>query len=239
MRRYLVRACVTIACLAAAWRALPAPADNPGHSKLYVTGAASTLKDQGLAELAPTGPEAAGFERVPGPAVRMRNNEAQATTSPWIDANGWRFLRGLRKANYEKLPAGSAVPAAAEAFTFNVDAILDPDPADLPELARFLQFLKSQNREPLPAMANIGVVDDKSPAMGEVLNMLTRRNLLYRVVPAPDRKLDLNVQLGSKDFPKESAQNPSEFAARVRAKLGDDRRLVRLYGTSTVIAHLT
>src|SRR2546421_424665 len=106
MRRYVVRACVTIACLAAAWRALPAP-------------------------------------------------------------------------------------AAAEAFTFNVDAILDPDPADLPELARFLQFLKSQNREPMPAMANIGVVDDKSPAMGEVLNMLTRRNLLYRVVPAPDRKLDL------------------------------------------------
>ena len=83
MRRYFVRACVTIACLAAS-RALPAPADNPGQSKLYVTGAASTLKDQGLAEAAPAGPEAAGFERVPGPAVRMRNNEAQATTSPWI-----------------------------------------------------------------------------------------------------------------------------------------------------------
>src|SRR5205085_5825559 len=88
-------------------------------------------------------------------------------------------------------------------------------------------------------MANIGVVDDKSPQMDEVLNMLTRRNLLYRVVAAPDRKLDLNVQLGSKDFPKESAQNPSDFAARVRAKLGDEKRLVRLYGTSTVIARLT
>ena len=36
------------------------------------------------------------------------------------------------------------------------------------------------------AMANIGIVDDGSPAMEEVLNMLTRRNLLYRVVTAPD-----------------------------------------------------
>jgi hypothetical protein len=88
-------------------------------------------------------------------------------------------------------------------------------------------------------MANIGVVDDKSPAMDEVLNMLTRRNLLYRVVAVPDRKLDLNVQLGTKDFPRESVKNPSDFAALVRAKLDDDRRLVRLYGTSTMIAHLT
>ena len=177
--------------------------------------------------------------RVPAPSVRMRSNEAQATTAPWIEANGWRFERGLKKVRYDKLPPVSAVPAAAESFAFGVDAILNPDPADIPELAKFLQFLKGQEHEPLPVMANIGVVDDKSPAMDEVLNMLTRRNLLYRVVPAPDRKLDLTVQLGSKDFPKESAQDPSDFAARVRAKLGDDRRLVRLYGTSTVIAHLT
>jgi hypothetical protein len=59
------------------------------------------------------------------------------------------------------------------------------------------------------------------------------------VVPAPDRTLDLNVQLGTPDFPAEAAANAYEFAARVRAKLGDDKRLVRLYGTSTVIARLT
>ena len=88
-------------------------------------------------------------------------------------------------------------------------------------------------------MVNIGVVDDASPLLDEVLNLLTRRNLLYKVVPAPDRTLDLNVQLGTPDFPAEAAANPYEFAARVRAKLGDDKRLVRLYGTSTVIARLT
>jgi hypothetical protein len=45
--------------------------------------------------------------------------------------------------------------------------------------------------------------------------------------------------MGAPDFPSEAARNPVEFAARVRAKLGDDNRLVRLYGTSTVIARLT
>src|SRR4029450_4160039 len=35
------------------------------------------------------------------------------------------------------------------------------------------------------------------------------------------------------------AANPYEFAARVRAQPGDDKRLVRLYGTNTVISRLT
>src|SRR5262249_15853028 len=143
------------------------------------------------------------------------------------------------KVNYDKLPAGSAPLAAAEAFTFGADAILNPEAADVQQLSRMLRFLKSIEQPPLPVMANIGVVDDKSSAMDEVLNMLRRRNLLYGVGGGRGRKLDGNVQLGTKDFPRESAQNPSDFAARVREKLDDDRRLVRLYGTSTIIAHLT
>jgi len=176
---------------------------------------------------------------VPHAGLRSVPNVARATNVPWIDSNGWRFQRGIRKANYTKLPAGSAALAAAEAFTFNVDAILNPDPADIQELGRMLQFLKANGQAPLPVLANIGVVDDRSSLMGEVLNLLTRRNLLYRVVAAPDPALGLTVQLGTPDFPTEAASNPNEFAARVRAKLGDDNRLVRLYGTSTVIARLT
>jgi hypothetical protein len=208
-------------------------------AQIYVTTAGSSLVDQGLAAAAPAGSEAASFQPVPGPGVRFQVNEAQATAAPWIDSNAWRFERGVTKANYAKLPAGSAPLAAAEAFAFHVDAILNPDPADLQELGKMLQFLKTREQPPMTVMANIGVVDDHSPAMGEILNMLTRRNLLYRVIPAPDSKFDVVVQLGSKDFPKEAAANPSEFAARVRAKLGDDKRLVRLYGASTTIAHLT
>ena len=73
-------------------------------------------------------------------------NVARATNVPWIDSNGWRFQRGIQKANYAKLPAGSAPLAAAEAFTFDVDAILNPDPADVEELGKMLRFLKAQRR---------------------------------------------------------------------------------------------
>jgi hypothetical protein len=194
---------------------------------------------QGLAAAAPTGAAAAAFQQVPPPGIRMVPNEAQATTAPWIDSNGSRFQRGIQKAHYVRLPAGSAPLAAAEAFTFNVEAILDPDPSDVEDLGQMLRFLNAHDQPPLPVMANIGVVDDRSPVLGEVLNLLTRRNLLYRVVAAPDRTLNLTIQLGTPDFPREAAANPSDFAARVRAKLGDDKRLVRLYGTSSVVAHLT
>jgi hypothetical protein len=207
-------------------------------TRFYVTSVASSLIDQGLASSAPAGSEVSAFQEVSVPGIQFRPNQAQATEAPWVTSNGWRFLRGLAKANYAKLPAGAAPLAAAEAFTYGVEAILDPDPADIESLGHMLRFLKTQAQPPLPVIANIAVVDDRSPEMSEALNMLTRRNLLYRVVSAPERELP-TVRLGSADFPRESAKNPSEFAARVREKIGDDNRLVRVYGTSTAIVHLT
>lgn len=227
------RAATTAALLLTAAVAL---ADTP---PLYVTGPASALVDQGLARSLPAGAAAEGFQEVPRPGVRFVPNVARATNVPWIDSNGWRFQRGVRKANFATLPAGSAALAAAEAFVFNVEAILNPDPADVEELGRMLTFLKAHAQPQLPPMANIGVADDGSPQMGEVLNLLTRRNLLYRIVPPADRSFPVTVMLGTEDFPADSVRNPYEFAARVRAKLGDDNRLVRLYGTNTVIARLT
>ena len=232
---------VTVVCLCAAallGGALSVAADDAAkRSRLYVTPAAAVLIEQGFAAAAPT--NAAGFQEVDAPGIQFQPNQAQATPAPWVDSNGWRFLRGIHRANYTKLPAGSAPLAAAEAFAFHVDAILNPVSADLPELGRMLAFLKSQEQPDLPAKANIGVMDDGSETMAEVLNMLSRRNLLYRVVTRPDSKLDLTVRLGTPEFPKESAEDPNDFAARVREKLGDDKRLVRLYGTNTTIARLT
>jgi hypothetical protein len=204
--------------------------------RIYVTSVAATLVDNGLAAPPPT--DVASFHEVTAPGVGSRRGQAQATEAPWLDLNGWRYERGLRKANYAKLPPGSAPLAAAEAFTYGVEAILNPDAADVEELGRMLQFVKERQQPRLPAMANIAVEDDGSPLVGEVLNLLTRRNLLYRVVSAPDRSL-LNVRVGSTDFPREVARNPSDFAARVREKIGDDNRLLRVYGSSTVVARLT
>jgi hypothetical protein len=223
---------LAVAIIAVAVAAEPTPAR-------YVTSAASPLVEQKLASAAPADPAAAGFQEVPHPGVRFLPNVARATNVPWIDSNGWRFQRGLRKAHYAKLPAGSAPLAAAEAFAYNVDAIFNPDPADVDDLGRMLRFLQEQEAPPLPARVNLGVVDDGSAQMGEILNLLTRRNLLYRVVKGPEPGLDRVVQLGTPDFPREAAKNPHEFAALVREKLGDDNRLVRVYGTTTVIAHFT
>lgn len=208
--------------------------------RVYVSPAAASLVTDGLALAAPA--DASAFTDVPAPSLQNAPNTsgfAQVTLAPWVESNGWRFQRGLSKANYKTLPRGSAGLAAAEAFAFNVDAILNPDAADVQELGNVLRFLKPRLAPALPALANVGVDDDGSTAMGEVLNMLTRRNLLYRIVTRPERDLNLTVQLGTRDFPKEAATNPSDFAARVREKLGDDNRLVRVYGTTTVIARLT
>jgi hypothetical protein len=171
--------------------------------------------------------------------VRYLPNVARATNVPWIDSNGWRFARGLRKANYVKLPAGSAALAAAEAFVFNVDAILNPDPKDVDDLGTMLRFIKSQEAPPMPELVNIGVVDDGSPVMWVSVESADASGTLFFKVVKPDPDLGPNVQLGTRDFPAEAAANPYEFAAQVCAKLGDDKRFVRLYGTSTVIARLT
>ena len=215
-----------------------APLDSQ-TSRLSVTSAAQSLVERGVASAAPTGTAAQGFEQVPAPGIRFIANQGQATAAPWIDSNGWRFQRGLRKAHYATLPDGTAALAAAEAFAFDVEAILNPSEADVDALGAMLTFLAAHAQPALPALANIGVVDDGSAEMGEILNLLTRRNLLYRVVSGPDRSLNLTVRLGSRDFPQTLAPNPHEFAARVRAKLGDDKRLVRLYGTTSVVARLT
>src|SRR4051794_13709169 len=64
----------------------------------------------------------AGYEKVPPPKSTMRMSEASATTVPWVDANGWRFLRGLKKAFYPVVPAGWAALAMAEASAYGADA---------------------------------------------------------------------------------------------------------------------
>jgi hypothetical protein len=103
-----------------------AAANAADGARIYVTATATSLVNVGIAVAAPPGSEAAAFQTVPNPGIRFQANEAQATTAPWIDSNAWRFRRGS-KPSYAKLPAGSALPAAAEVFTFHVDAILNPE----------------------------------------------------------------------------------------------------------------
>ena len=88
-------------------------------------------------------------------------------------------------------------------------------------------------------MADIGYIDDGSAASGEVMNLMVRGNLLFRLVSAPDRGLKVNVKLGTKEYPAEDAKNPGTVAHLVRANLGDEKRSLRVYGSEVVVARLT
>jgi hypothetical protein len=183
--------------------------------------------------------DAAKFVKLPAPGVEYKMDMAAATSMPWIDANGWRFARDRRHAYSYEAPWRKAALSAAEAYAHGVVAVIHPDPRDVTAFGRMLAFLRSIDAPQLPDLVNIGIMDDGSEETGEVLNLMARRNLLFRVVQAPDPQYDLNVQIGAKEYPKAEAADPSAFATLVRQKLTDEKRLLRLYGSDVVLARLT
>ena len=210
---------------------------DAGIERLYVPAdQENAWKSQGFAAQAF---DAAKFVKIRAPGVEYKMNVAAATSLPWVDANGWRFARDGRHVYFYEVPWRKAVLAAAEAYAYGVDAVVHADPRDVAAFGKMLVFLRSIDGLRLPVMANIGIIDDGSDEQGEVLNLMARRNLLFRVIPAPDPKYDLNVQIGTKDFPKAEASDPFAFATLVRQKLTDEKRLLRLYGSDVVLAHLT
>lgn len=182
--------------------------------------------------------EISKFVKLPAPGVEYRMNFAAATSMPWVDANGWRIGRDGRREYYYDVPWRRSALAAAEAYVYGADAVVHPDPHDLSSFVQMLAFLKSIDQPAMPVMANIAIIDDGSEQTGEVLNLLFRRNLLYQIVAAPDPKYDLNVQIGTKEFPKEEALDPSAFATLVRQNLTDEKRLLRIYGSEVVLGKL-
>ena len=215
---------------------------------------AASLKQAGIERLyVPAGQEdawkALGFDarvldathaaKAAPPGVRYRMDIAAATNVPWVDANGWRFERDSGRTYYYDVPSRKAALAAAEAYAYGADAAIHPEDRDLTAFGKMLKFLREIDQPGMKTLANIGVIDDGSGMTGEALNLLARRNLLFRLVKAPDPKLDLNIQIGRPEFPKSDAANPARFAALVRRKLTDEKRLVRVFGSDIVLVHLT
>lgn len=176
---------------------------------------------------------------VPGPGIVGRADAASATRRPWINANGWRYLRSAKGRFFETAPKGAAALAAAEAYAYGADLVLAIDPADVAVLGEALSFLRGVKAMELPEVADVGVVDDGSPLTGEVMNLLARRNLLFRPVARGSNGLPVVVELGTPGFPEAEAANPDAFALKVRAQLTDERRTLRLYGSEVVLARLT
>ena len=172
------------------------------------------------------------------PRVDYRTNEAGATRAPWIDANGWRITRRPGQTFLYRVSGETAALAAGEAFTYGADALIATDESGRVSFHRMLEFLRAIPSADLTGVADVGVVDDGSAATGELMNLLTRQNLLYKVEKAPDNNIRLNVQLGSAQYPLQEASDPHLLARKIRAQVGDENRSLRIYGSEVVIARL-
>jgi len=180
----------------------------------------------------------AGAVMLNAPRVNARPDEASATRSPWIDANGWRILRAPDRTFVYRVKGEAAALAAAEAYSYGAGAVISADAPGAAAFGRMLAFLKTVPPVDLAPVADFGVVDDGSDLTGELLNLLTRMNLLYKIEQGPDRRFRLNVRLGTKEYPQEEARNPSVLAHKIRSQLGDDGRSLRLYGSEVAIGRL-
>lgn len=200
---------------------------------------AQFLKEAGKIQIVEAA-QLSDYTVIPAPAMHLQPDVASATKVPWIDANGWMFIRGTKKGFYKTIPAGSGPLATVEGFAYGAETTVAPDTKDLSEVAKVLKFLsKVPERPGFATMANVGVIDDGSPLTGEVMKLLNRRNLLFKAVSQPDSTLQVNMKLGSAEFPKKEAANPYELAQKVRQKITDDKRLLRIYNSGLVIGYLT
>jgi len=183
--------------------------------------------------------ELTSLDALDTPGITARAGIASPTRAPWIVANGWRVMRHPERRYRYDLPAGKAALAAAEAFAYGADAVLKIDPADEPGAAAILRFLEGLPAADLPAISDLAVVDDGSALTGEVMNLLARRNLLYEIVKAPSTRFSINIAIGSREFPRDDAADPSAFALKIRRLLTDEQRSLRLFGSEVVIGRLT
>ena len=185
-----------------------------------------------------TDADLASREKLPAPGTAPRPGLASPTRSPWIVANGWRFMRNPQGKFSGEVPAGKGALAAAEAIAYGADAALKIEPADADSVATVLKFAAALPAVDLRPVADVAVVDDGSAATGEVMNLLARRNLLFQVVQAPSPQFRINIAIGSPEYPREAAGDPSAFALKIRRQIGDEQRTLRIFGSEVVIARL-
>ncbi len=210
-----------------------------GVERLYVPPeTVSAWQKAGFTALPLDEKERAGRVALSVPGIAGRPGVASATSRPWVDANGWRFVREPGGRFRCDVPARAAALAAAEAIAYGADVVLGVDPGGLEDFGRMLAFARSVPPLDLPPAADIAIEESSSDAFDEILNLMARANLLFRVVRQPAPDVPLEVRIGSPEFPRESAEDPAAFALSVRRRLMDEKRSLRVYGSETVLGRL-
>jgi hypothetical protein len=217
--------------------------DAAGIRQICVPPAqANEWRDTGLEVRAVAPPDLATRSQLEVPGITTRPGVASPTRSPWVVANGWRFARAPASAYVYRLPAEKIALALAEAFAWRADVALvaeGVDDAALAGVGRLVAFLSALPDARQGVVADVGIVDDGTPLTGEVMNLLARRNLLFHVVPAPSPELPTTIVLGTPAYPAEDAADPSAFALRLRRRITDERRRLRVFGSEVVLARVT
>jgi hypothetical protein len=208
-----------------------------GVTRIFVPGA-RVMEWKAVAGVAVEAFDAAKAVKVDPPQVQMRVNQASASRSPWVDTNGASFARQPQALFYINTTGPASSLAAAEAHMFGVAAAIQADPAGLVPVGRMQAFLAGLPDVRFSVAANIGYIDDGSEESLELMKLMVRRNLLFRVVDKPDRRFDLTVRLGTPQYSKEDAMDPSSMAQKIRFQLTDQKRLLRIYGSEVVIGRL-
>jgi hypothetical protein len=178
--------------------------------------------------------ELKGTIKLIAPSVQYRPNAATASRAPWLDSNGWQFLRYPHARFYYDVPGPKAALAAAEAYCFGGDALIRTDADGLAPLGAMLNFLRGLGPNDRLDVADIGFIDNGLEDAGEVMNLMVRNNLLFTPVARPDPRYKITVGPSLPD-----AANPSMAAHDIRARLTDDKRSLRIYGSPVVIGRLT
>ncbi len=182
--------------------------------------------------------DASRLVRLDAPGVDYAIGRAGATAVPWINSNLWRELRDTEVPFVYDVAGAGVLLAAAEAYSSGAEAYLRIKPEDLATFASAMTFLRQMDGPRLQPRVNFALVTNATPEMEEVMNLLVRRNLLFQPVAEPVRWKGMLVRPGTGEFDKEATADPYRFAAMVRSRIGDDRRLVRIYGSDTVLARL-
>lgn len=170
--------------------------------------------------------------------VDYQIDKAGATASPWINSNLWRMIRDPEASFVYTVPPKLLPLAVAEGYTGGARTYFRVRRRDLGDFAAPYRFLQQLHEAGLAARVNFTLLDDRSPEMEEIMNLLARRNLLFETVRGSPKRDGMQVRIGSREYPRKTAEDPYLFAAMVRSRVGDDNRLVRVYGTETVLVRV-
>src|SRR5262249_23974278 len=85
---------------------------------------AAQWRKTGLSVIPLSRTELESCTKLPAPRIAAEPQDASATRSPWVIANGWQFMRNTTDKYFYDLPPCKGSLAVAEAYVYGADAIL-------------------------------------------------------------------------------------------------------------------